>query len=66
MAPTCSFEARPEPVMAALTSLGVCRLTGIPCRAETSIATPAACAVPITVCTLCWAKTRSMATAVGR
>jgi len=34
--------------------------------AATSIATPAACAVPITVCTLCWANTRSMATAVGR
>ena len=42
------------------------QVTGIPRRAATSIATPAACAVPITVCTLCWAKTRSIATAVGR
>ena len=54
------------PVMAALTSLGVCRLTGMPRRAATSMATPAAWAVPITVCTLCWAKTRSIATEVGR
>ena len=66
MAPTCSFEARPEPVIAALTSLGVCRVTAMPRRAATSIATPAACAVPITVCTLCWANTRSTASAVGR
>ena len=66
MAPTWSFEARPDPVIAALTSLGVCRVTAIPRRAATSMATPAACAVPITVCTLCWAKTRSIATAVGR
>ena len=66
IAPTCSFAARPDPVIAALTSLGVCRLTGIPRRAATSMATPAAWAVPITVCTLCWAKTRSIATAVGR
>ena len=34
--------------------------------AATNMATPAACAVPITVCMLCWAKTRSIATAVGR
>ena len=30
MAPTWSFAARPEPVIAALTSLGVCRVTGMP------------------------------------
>ena len=66
MAPTWSLSARPEPVIAALTSLGVCSATGIPRRAATSIATPAAWAVPITVCTLCWAKTRSTATASGR
>ena len=65
MAPTWSLPARPDPVIAALTSLGVCRLTGTPRRPATSIATPAAWAVPITVCTLCWAKTRSIATAVG-
>ena len=63
-APTWSLSARPLPVMEALTSLGVCRLTGMPCRAATSMATPAAWAVPITVCTLCWAKTRSIATEV--
>ena len=66
MLPTWSLPARPEPVMAAFTSLGVCNATGYPRRAATSIATPAAWAVPITVCTLCWAKTRSTATASGR
>ena len=66
IAVTCALSARPEPVIAALTSLGVCRATGIPRRAATSIATPAAWAVPITVCTLCWANTRSTATISGR
>ena len=65
IAPTCALSARPLPVTAALTSLGVCSATGIPRRAATSSAMPLACAVPITVLTLCWLKTRSTATASG-
>lgn len=66
MAVTWALSARPEPVTAALTSLGVCRVTGMPRRVAQSIATALACAVPITVRTLCWAKTRSTATRSGR
>src|SRR3954453_7757933 len=44
---TCSLSARPEPVTAAFTSLGVCSATGSPRLAATTIATPAACAVPL-------------------
>ncbi len=66
IAATCSLPARPEPVTAALTSLGVCRATGTPARAAASTATPAACAVPMTVRTLCWLNTRSTATTSGR
>ncbi len=62
---TCCFPARPEPVTAALTSLGVCRATGTPRRAAHVMATAPACAVPMTVRTLCWLKTRSTATASG-
>ena len=39
--------------------------TGRPARAAASTATPAACAVPITVPLLCWVNTRSTATDVG-
>ncbi|CAM5230159.1 hypothetical protein SVIOM74S_07045 [Streptomyces violarus] len=56
----------PLPVTAALTSLGVCRATGMPRRAAQSMATALAWAVPITVRTLCWLKTRSTATNSGR
>jgi hypothetical protein len=63
---TWSLSARPLPVTAALTSLGVCSATGRPCRAAQTIATAPACAVPITVRTLCWLNTRSTATVSGR
>lgn len=66
MAPTWSFPARPLPVTAALTSLGVCKCTGRPRRDAHRMATALAWAVPITVRTLCWLKTRSTATASGR
>ena len=49
---TWSLSARPLPVTAALTSLGVCSATGSPRRAAHTIATAPACAVPITVRTL--------------
>src|SRR6201994_109195 len=62
---TCSLSARPLPVTAALTSLGVCRATGSPRRAAHTMATAPAWAVPITVRTLCWLNTRSTATASG-
>src|SRR5690349_6826539 len=63
---TWSLPARPDPVTAALTSLGVCITTGMPSRAAARIATPAAWAVPITVATLFWLNTRSTATTSGR
>src|SRR5690606_27898943 len=66
MAPTWALSARPEPVTAALTSLGVCRATGRPRREAHSRATALAWAVPMTVRTLCWLKTRSTATNSGR
>lgn len=66
MAPTWALSARPLPVTAALTSLGVCRATGMPRRDAQSMATALAWAVPITVRTLCWANTRSTATYSGR
>ena len=65
MAVTCALPARPSPVTAALTSLGVWKATGSPARAASSATTPDACAVPITVRTFCWLKTRSIATDVG-
>ena len=65
MAVTWSLPARPLPVTAAFTSLGVCIATGRPRRAAHTIATAPACAVPITVRTLCWLNTRSTATASG-
>ena len=63
--PTCLLSAVPLPVIAALTSDGVCSATGSPLREAHRIATAEACAVPITVLRLCWAKTRSTATASG-
>ncbi|SLJ66444.1 Uncharacterised protein [Mycobacteroides abscessus subsp. abscessus] len=66
IAVTCALSALPLPVTAALTSLGVWNTTGMSRRAAASAITPPACAVPIAVRTLCWAKTRSMATAPGR
>jgi hypothetical protein len=66
MAVTCCLSARPLPVTAALTSLGVCRATGRPRRAAHTMATAPACAVPITVRTFRWLNTRSTATASGR
>ena len=63
---TCSLPARPLPVTAAFTSLGVCSATGRPCRAAQTMATAPACAVPIKVRTLCWLNTRSTATVSGR
>ena len=66
IAPTCALSARPLPVTAALTSLGVCRATGMPRREAQSMATALAWAVPITVRTLCWLNTRSTATNSGR
>ena len=66
MAVTCSFPARPSPVTAAFTSLGVWKATGSPARAASSATTPLAWAVPITVRTLCWLNTRSTATTSGR
>jgi len=66
MAVICALSAWPEPVTAALTSLGEYIRTGSPARAAASTATAPACAVPITVRTLCWLKTRSTATLSGR
>ena len=65
MAVTWALSARPLPVTAALTSLGVWSTTGSPRRAAATIATPLAWAVPITVETLFWLKTRSTATTSG-
>ncbi len=65
IAVTWALSARPLPVTAAFTSLGVCSVTGRPRRAAHSTATAPACAVPITVRTLCWLNTRSTATASG-
>ena len=65
IAVTCALSARPLPVTAALTSVGVCRATGMPRWPAMSRPMAAACAVPIAVRTLCWLKTRSMAIASG-
>src|SRR5699024_2936457 len=66
MCATCALSARPLPVTAALTSLGVCSTTRMPCRAADNMATPLAWAVPMTVRTLCWLNTLSTATTSGR
>lgn len=65
MAATCALSAEPDPVTAALTSLGVWNVTGTPLRAAVNAATPEAWAVSITEFRLCCAKTRSMPTASG-
>jgi hypothetical protein len=65
IAVTWALSARPLPVTAAFTSLGVCSATGRPSRAAHTMATAPAWAVPITVLTLCWLNTRSTATASG-
>src|SRR6185312_2133831 len=63
--PTAALFACPLPVTAALTSVGVCRATGMPRRAAAAMTMPEACAVPITVLTLSWLKTRSTARTSG-
>jgi len=60
MRSTWSLFAFPFPVMASLTSDGVCTAMGMWCSAAATIASPATCAVPRTVLTLCCAKTCSM------
>ena len=66
MLATWALSARPLPVTAAFTSLGVCSATGRPApRGARRWRSPPACAVPITVRTLCWLNTRSTATASG-
>src|SRR5690606_40090553 len=56
IAVTWALSAWPDPVTAALPSLGVYVVTGRPARAPARTATAPACAVPITVRTLCWLK----------
>ena len=65
IAPTWALSARPLPETAALTSLGVCRATGMPRRAAATRAMPLAWAVPMMVLESDRAKTRSTATASG-
>src|SRR5690606_19053158 len=59
---TWALSARPAPVTAAFTSLGVWNPTGRPRRAAHNATTPLACAAPLTVRTSCWLKTRSTTT----
>ena len=66
MPATWALSARPVPVTAAFTSLGVCHATGSPASAAARTAAADAWAVPITVCRLCWLNIRSMATTSGR
>ena len=63
--PIWAFSARPVPVTAALTSVGVWKWTGIPRLAAASRAMAVACAVVMTEATLTSAKTRSIATTSG-
>ena len=65
MVVTWALSARPLPLTAALTSVGVCSVTGRPRRSAMSMTIPMTCAVPRTVETLVSAKTRSMATDSG-
>ena len=65
IAVTCALSARPLPVTAALTSVGVCIASGSPSRAAASIGTADACAVPMIPLMLALANTRSTATASG-
>ena len=65
MAVTWAFSARPEPVTAALTEVGVCSVTGRPRRAAASMGIAEACMVCMTLATLTSAKTCSTAIASG-
>ena len=65
MPATWALSARPVPVTAAFTSLGVCHATGSPASAAARTAAADAWAVPMTVCRLCWLNIRSMATTSG-
>lgn len=65
IAVTWALSARPLPVTAALTSLGVCSARGRPRLAAASMAIALACAVPMIVLTSPRAKTRSTAMASG-
>ena len=62
---TCALSARPLPLIAALTSLGVCRATSRSWRAPANMATPITCATAITERIFSWANTRSMAITCG-
>ena len=62
---TWALPAVPEPVTAALASLGVCWATSRPARAPATMTTPITWATPMTERRLSWAKTRSTDTAVG-
>ena len=62
---TCALSARPLPVTAAFTSVGVCQTTGMPASAAASTAAAEAWAVPITLCRLCWLNMRSTASTSG-
>ena len=65
MAPTWDLSALPEPVTAALASLGVCCATSRPALAPATMATPMTWATEMTERRLSWAKTRSTDTEVG-
>ena len=65
IAVTCALSARPLPVTAALTSLGVWKYTSMSRRAAASAITPAAWAVPMAVLAFWLANTRSMASTSG-
>ena len=63
---TAALSARPSPVTASFTSLGLYSATGIPDRAAATSASPLACPTDIAVRTFAWNSTRSTATADGR
>ena len=65
MAVTWALSARPEPVTAALTEVGVCSCDRQAARAAASIGTAEACMVCMTLATLTSAKTCSTAIASG-
>ena len=65
IAVTWALSARPEPVTAALTEVGVCSATGSPRRAAASSGMAEACMVCMTLATLTSAKTCSTAIASG-
>ena len=63
---TASLSARPSPVTASFTSLGLYCTTGIPARAAATSARPLAWPTEIAVRALFWNRTRSTARADGR